>query len=347
MSAPNLLEVHGLTLEIKTKRGAIRPVQDVTFTLAEGESLALVGESGCGKTLTLRSILRLLPRGASIVAGSIILDGTDITGLNAKEFRTLVRGRIGIVFQEPLRALNPVMRVGDQVSEGPRVRFGIGREEARSNAIDLMAKVGIPDPERRSSAYPHELSGGMRQRVMIAIALASQPRILLCDEPTTALDVTIQDQILKLLAGLRQASGLSLVLVTHDLAVVAETCPRVAVMYAGRIVETGPTANVLTDPRHSYTLQLLRSVPDVATRGVVEPIRGAPPDPLAFPPGCRFHPRCSLATSDCQVGEFPLTEVAASHFSACIHHLECAASNTGRAEGEARPARQHGGVDGV
>lgn len=328
--ANNLLDVEELTLEVRTRKGLIRPVDGVTLSLTQGEAMALVGESGCGKTMTLRSILRLLPGEATIVGGRVYFDGVDVTRLPPKEFRLAVRGQIGVVFQEPLSALNPVIRVGNQIAEGPRHKLGLSKTEAKETAIGLMRQVGIPDPERRARAFPHELSGGMRQRVLIAIALASTPRVILCDEPTTALDVTIQDQILKLLARLRAESSLSLLLVTHDLAVVAETCQKVAVMYSGRIVETGAVDAILTSPRHGYTLQLLRSVPDVDRRGAVEAIPGSPPDPSALPHGCRFHPRCLFATPECGVGSFPLRSVALGRQSACIHHEACASSSVER-----------------
>jgi oligopeptide/dipeptide ABC transporter ATP-binding protein len=330
VTADTILDVDSLTLDVRTRKGVIRPVDNVSFSLTRGEALALVGESGCGKTMTLRSILRLLPREATIVGGHVYFDGVDITQLPPREFRLAVRGQIGVVFQEPLSALNPVIRVGNQIAEGPRRTLGLSKSEARDMAIGLMRQVGIPDPERRARAFPHELSGGMRQRVLIAIALASKPKIILCDEPTTALDVTIQDQILKLLARLRAESSLSLLLVTHDLAVVAETCQNVAVMYAGRIVETGSVDAVLTSPRHGYTLQLLRSVPDVDRQRSVEAIAGSPPDLLALPEGCRFRPRCVFATPECGVGSFPLRSVTSGRQSACIHHEACARSSAER-----------------
>ena len=279
MSAP-LLRVTDLRVEFPLARGLLRAVDGASFEVRPGEALGIVGESGSGKTIALRALVGLLPRTARIAGGSIEFDGVDVLGLS-EDARRALRGRsIAMVFQEPMTALNPVMRVGDQIAEAPLVRLGLSRRRARVRTLELMRLVGIPDAARRADAYPHELSGGLRQRVMIAIALSANPQLILCDEPTTALDVTIQDQILKLLQSLRADLGVSLVFVSHDLAVIAQTCTRVAVMYAGQVVETGTVEAVFREPRHPYTLGLLRSIPriDEPRKAKLIPIEGLPPD---------------------------------------------------------------------
>ena len=306
MSAP-LLAVEDLRVEIPTRRGTVHAVEGVSFELQEGDTLGLVGESGCGKSMTLRAVLGLLPRGGRITAGEIRFQGVNLLTLNRARMREYRGRRIGMVFQEPMTALNPVMPVGDQIAEGPLAQLGYGRKKARARAVELMRLVGIPDPERRARAYPHQLSGGMRQRVMVAIALACEPQVILCDQPTTALDVTIQDQILKLLLSLQERRNIGLVLVTHDLAVVAQTCRRVAVMYAAQIVETGTVADVFREPTHPYTLGLLRAVPDFdKVKDILDSIPGIPPDLIAPMVGCRFRPRCRFAEQDCANGSLPL-----------------------------------------
>ncbi len=319
-----LLDVRDLRVEFPLARGVVRAVDGASFTVGAGEALGLVGESGCGKTMTLRALVGLLPRPARLTGGEVLFDGTDLAAARPERLRE-IRGRaISMIFQEPMSALNPVMRVGDQIAEGPLVRLGYGHRRARERALELMRMVGIPDPERRAYAYPHELSGGMRQRVMIAIALSCEPNLILCDEPTTALDVTIQDQILKLLRSLRERLGISIVFVSHDLAVIAQICQRVAVMYAGQVVEAGSVEAVFRDPRHPYTLSLLRSVPDFeVVRETLSTIPGAPPDLAAPPPGCRFHPRCAFAQADCVAGEFPLRPLPGGRATACIHAEAC------------------------
>jgi oligopeptide/dipeptide ABC transporter ATP-binding protein len=315
-----LLSVEDLRVEFPLARGSLRAVDGASFEVLPGEAFGLVGESGSGKTMTLRALVGLLPRTATLASGHIRFGEDDLAAADEETLRR-VRGReISMIFQEPMTALNPVMRIGEQIAEGPQVRLGYDRRAARRRALELMRLVGIPHPEERRDAYPHELSGGMRQRVVIAIALSMEPKLILCDEPTTALDVTIQDQILKLLDGLRRELGVSVVFVSHDLAVIAQTCQRVAVMYAGQVIETGPVDAVFREPRHPYTLGLLRSVPDVDdVRDHLDAIPGSPPDLAAPPPGCRFHPRCPFVQGDCLAGDFPLRELVGGRATACIH----------------------------
>jgi peptide/nickel transport system ATP-binding protein len=297
------MSVRNLTVRI----GNIAPVQDVSFDVGAGEVLGVVGESGSGKSLTLRAILRLLPDIAQ-TAGSISWQGRDLMTLAEPELRALRGSQIAIVFQEPMTALNPVLTVGRQMTESLTEHLG------------LRGLVGIPDARRRLSSYPHEFSGGMRQRAMLGIALAAGPKLLLADEPTTALDVTIQDQILKLLLRLRREMSMSVVLVTHDLGIVAETCDRVAVLYCGRIMETGSVETVLARPAHPYTLGLINSVPQAKdARRHLAAIPGMPPDPLDLPSGCRFAPRCALASLDCTREQPSLRELATDHATACIY----------------------------
>jgi oligopeptide/dipeptide ABC transporter ATP-binding protein len=314
MSA-GLLSVRNLTVRI----GNITPVQDISFDVSAGEVLGVVGESGSGKSLTLRAILRLLPHIAQ-AEGSILWRGRDLTTLAEPEMRALRGGEIAIVFQEPMTALNPVLTVGRQITESLTEHLGLRGSAARSRAAEVLDLVGIPDARRRLSSYPHEFSGGMRQRAMLGIALAAGPKLLLADEPTTALDVTIQDQILKLLLRLRRVMSMSVVLVTHDLGIVAETCDRVAVLYCGRIMETGPVETVLGRPAHPYTLGLINSVPQAKdARQHLAAIPGTSPDPIDLPPGCRFAPRCALASLDCTREQPSLRTFATDHATACIY----------------------------
>jgi oligopeptide/dipeptide ABC transporter ATP-binding protein len=325
-----LLDVRDLRVDFDLPQGVLHAVDGASFDLRAGEALGIVGESGSGKTMALRALVGLLPRAGKLAGGEILFEGTDLAAARPDRLRE-IRGRsISMIFQEPMTALNPVMRVGEQIAEGPLVRLGYSRRRAAERALELMRMVGIADPEERAKAYAHELSGGMRQRVMIAIALSMEPKLILCDEPTTALDVTIQDQILKLLASLRERLQVSIVFVSHDLAVIAQTCQRVAVMYAGQVIETGPVETVFRQPRHPYTLGLLRSVPDVDDlRVLLSTISGAPPDLAAPPSGCRFHPRCSFVQHDCVEGAFPLRSLDGGRATACIHH-ELAAEDVRR-----------------
>jgi len=319
-----LLQVDDLHVQIAGRRGIVRAVDGVSLEVPAGEAVGLVGESGSGKSMTLRAILGVLPPEARVTAGRVLLDGADLAHLGNSQLNKIRGPKIAMIFQEPMSALNPVMRVGSQIAEGPQVHLGMNRRQAAERAVDLMRRVGIPDAERRYRSFPHEFSGGMRQRVMIAIALSCEPELILCDEPTTALDVTIQDQILRLLTKLCRESGTSLVFVTHDLPVVAQVCDQLAVMYAGRIVERGSVQEVLTEPSHPYTLGLLRSAPDVDhPRSSLEAIPGSPPSLVSPPAGCRFHPRCKFAEEDCTVTEPPLRLIDAGHATACLHFERC------------------------
>ncbi len=310
----SLLSVRGLQVAI----GAARPVDGIDLDVDAGEVLGIVGESGSGKSMTLRAILRLLPPTAR-TAGDVAWQGTDLLALPEARMRAVRGGEIAMVFQEPMSALNPVLTIGLQITESLTVHHGIRGAAARDRAAGLLDQVGIPDARRRLSNYPHEFSGGMRQRAMIAASLAGGPKLLLADEPTTALDVTIQDQILKLLLRLKDELAMSVVIVTHDLGVVAGTCDRVVVLYAGRVMESGPVEAVFSRPAHAYTLGLLRSLPGTAlAHSRLGGIPGTPPDPRAIPPGCRFAPRCAFAVDACRAGDKPLMPVGPGRLSACI-----------------------------
>jgi oligopeptide/dipeptide ABC transporter ATP-binding protein len=319
VTAAPVLSVRDLSVRVATPAGPLRAVRGVSFDIAPGEALGLVGESGSGKTLTCRAILRLDAGAVAIDGGSIMLGGERVETLDEPGLRR-VRGALGaMVFQNPAAHLDPVMRVGDQIAEPVRLRYGLSRRAALERATELLAQVGIPDARLRRDAYPHEFSGGMRQRVMIAAALACEPKLLIADEPTSALDVTVQAQILRLLHDLRQRLGLALLLVTHDLGVVAQVCDRIAVMYAGRIVETGPKPVVLGAPAHPYTRGLIASQPGLdGAPGLPTPIPGLPPSLRARPPGCAFAPRCGFARAECSAGEPPALEVGRGHAAACI-----------------------------
>jgi oligopeptide/dipeptide ABC transporter ATP-binding protein len=314
-----LLSLRGLQTTLATDAGALTVVDGVDLDVREGEILGLVGESGSGKSMTLRSILRLI-RPPGRVAGEILWRGRDLVPLREAEMRA-IRGReIGMIFQEPMTALNPVLSVGRQILENLLAHTDLGRAARRRRAIELLDLVGIPAPAQRVNDYPHQFSGGMRQRAMIAIALASNPSLLLADEPTTALDVTIQDQILKLLLRLRETLGMAVILVTHDLGVVAQSCDRVAVMYAGRVAEIGEVSAVFAAPRHAYTLGLLQSVPDARhIRQALRPIGGAPPAPGTVGDRCAFIPRCEFATAACEARRPPLIAIGGGRLAACVH----------------------------
>ena len=314
-----LLEVRDLRVSFPAADTRVFAVDGVSFTLARGEMLAVVGESGCGKSLTSLSLLRLVPHPGRIEPGAVIrLDGQDVMTLDEAGLRGIRGRRIGMIFQDPMTSLNPVFTVAEQIGESVRAHRKASRTESRARALDLLREVGLPDPEARLDQYPHQLSGGMRQRVMIAIALASEPEILVADEPTTALDVTVQAQILEVLDRLRTARGMAVLLITHDLGIVAGRADRVAVMYAGRLVEEAPTADLFARPSHPYTRGLLASVPRLSgpvTR--LTPIAGAVPLPTAWPSGCRFHPRCPDVLPRCPADDPPALGVAPGHQARC------------------------------
>jgi peptide/nickel transport system ATP-binding protein len=293
-------------------------VEDVDLDLREGEVLGLVGESGSGKTVTCRALARLLPRGLRIAAGSVRFDGRDLARLGEAEMRKVRGVEIAMIFQNPSSHLDPVMRIGDQIAESVRYHEGASMAEGRARAVELLRQVGIPDPTRRVDAYPHEFSGGMRQRAMIAIALACNPKLLIADEPTTALDVTVQAQVLRLLLDLRDRLGLAILLVTHNLGVVAQTCDSLAVIYAGRVMERGATRELLRTPAHPYTEALLKCQPGSAKPAALLPaIPGQPPSASAFPDGCRFHPRCPRAAAQCQERRPELRPLDRERMAAC------------------------------
>ncbi len=324
------LAVSDLVVEIRRHHHRFHAVDHVSLRVDRGGSLGIVGESGSGKSITLRAIMGLLPPAGRVLAGTVTVEGEPLSADGHHAGRARPRGKLAMVFQDALSALNPVMTVGEQIAEAPLRVLRLSRRSARARALELLRVVGIPDPQRRYGAYPHELSGGLRQRVMIAIALSSEPTVLLCDEPTTALDVTIQAQILALLSDLRDARGLTIVFVTHDLGVVGQVCDDLAVMYAGRIVETGPVTEVLAAPRHPYTAGLLASALDIdSDDSALVTIPGAIPDPLRLPAGCAFHPRCQFAQPDCLAAPVPLLEVAPGRASACLHHDRLAGVSRG------------------
>ncbi|QFY12013.1 dipeptide ABC transporter ATP-binding protein [Nonomuraea phyllanthi] len=321
-----LLRLRDLSTDIALRRGTVHALDQVNLQVDQGETLGIVGESGSGKTMTVLSIMGLLPHGGSVVGGEILFDGRDLRGLEAQELRRVRGVEMGMVFQDPLTSLNPTMRIGAQVAEPLRVHQGIGKAEARDRAVEILRRVGMPRPDKIVDDYPHQLSGGMRQRVVIAMALIRSPRLLIADEPTTALDVTTQRQILELIDDLREEFKMAVILVTHDLGVIAGRADRVAVMYAGRVVETGTTAELFRSPRHRYTEALMRALPESAAadadgQGRLYSIPGLPPDLSRPLTGCRFAPRCRFATDECRTTDVALTPDGAGsgHEFACLH----------------------------
>ena len=321
----DLLQVTNLRTQFPTRSGIVKSVDGVSFSIAEGELLGLVGESGCGKSITALSIMRLISPPGKIVNGSIKFKGEELTTATAERLREIRGNDIAMIFQDPMTSLNPVFTVGEQIAEALRLHRKLDKKQAWQAAIDAMKEVSIPSPERRVSDYPHQLSGGMRQRVMIAMALACNPELLIADEPTTALDVTIQAQILELLDELRRTRKLAVLLITHDLGVVAEVANRVCVMYTGKIVEESGVDELFAEPKHPYTRGLLRSVPKLTDAGAAKAVRlqtieGTVPNPTALPFGCHFAPRCEHRMEICTEGEIPLTELPNGVKVRCVLH---------------------------
>jgi len=315
-----LLEVKSLRTSFFTEQGEVRAVDGVNFSVEPGKLMGIVGESGSGKTASVLSIMRLLPESARIVGGEILFEGRDLTKLSEPEMRAVRGARIAMIFQEPMTSLNPVFTIGNQIGEAIRLHQNATRREARERAIESLRMVGIADPERRVDDYPHQLSGGMRQRVMIAMALSCNPKLLIADEPTTALDVTIQAQILDLIRDLQTRLGLAVILVTHDLGIVAEYADDVTILYAARVMEQASSSELFRNPLNPYTRGLLESIPgaDGARQHRLQAIPGTIPSAMNPPSGCRFHPRCPIAIPNCSNVDPPLEAKSAGHYAACI-----------------------------
>ncbi|HZM89271.1 MAG TPA: ABC transporter ATP-binding protein [Blastocatellia bacterium] len=320
----NILEVRHLSTHFFTRAGPVKAADDISFEIKTGSTLALVGESGSGKSVTSLSIMRLVPPPGKITAGEIVFGGQDLIKLGDERMRRLRGREVAMIFQDPMTSLNPVYTVGDQIAEALELHEHLPRKQAWTKTVEMMKRVQIPDAEKRARDYPHQLSGGMRQRVMIAMALSCKPKLLIADEPTTALDVTIQAEILELLRSLREDFDLSMLLITHDLGVVAETADRVAVMYAGRIVEEASVHELFHNPRHPYTEGLLRSVPRLTEEGLkrrrLETIEGTVPNLLHLPAGCKFAPRCKYVIDECTANEIELLAVNSDHRARCIRY---------------------------
>lgn len=314
-----VLEIKDLTVEFVTEDGVLPGVEGVTLTLERGETLAIAGESGCGKSVTAMSILKLIPSPPSrVVKGEILYKGEDLLPKTLHEMSDYRGNEISMIFQEPMTALNPVLTIGDQIMEPLMLHKGMSRTEAKARALEMIGEVGIPDAERFFSKYPHQLSGGMRQRVMIAMALGCDPNVLIADEPTTALDVTVQAQVLRLLEGLQQRMGTSIILITHDMGVVAQMAKKVMIMYAGRTVEFGSVYDLFANPSHPYTKGLLDSIPSMTRpKERLYNIEGSVPSPKEYAEGCRFHPRCEYATEKCQRELPPFVELENGHHACC------------------------------
>jgi oligopeptide/dipeptide ABC transporter ATP-binding protein len=322
----DILEVKHLSTQFFTRAGTIKAADDVSFSIKPGSTLALVGESGSGKSVTSLSIMRLVQPPGKVIAGQIIFDGRDILKLDDRAMRGLRGREIAMIFQDPMTSLNPVYTVGDQIAEAIELHEGLSRKQAWTKTVEMMKRVKIPDAEHRAKDYPYQLSGGMRQRVMIAMALSCRPKLLIADEPTTALDVTIQAEILELLTTLKDDFKLSMLLITHDLGVVAETADRVAVMYAGRIVEEAPVREIFRAPRHPYTEGLLGSIPRLTEQGIrrhrLQTIEGTVPNLLQLPEGCKFAPRCAYVIDQCTAGDILLLDAGDDRRARCIRFEE-------------------------
>ena len=318
INTKSLLEVENLTVAFERRDGVVRAVEGMSYDVGEGEVVGLVGESGSGKSVSVLSILRLLAPNGRIESGKALLDGQDLLELSEKELQA-VRGRdVGMIFQNPMTSLNPTIRIGQQIMEPLLWHQVCSRREAQTRAVELLDMVGIPSPRTRINEYPFEFSGGMRQRVMIAIALACRPQLLIADEPTTALDVTVQAQILDLLQTMGKELGMAVIIITHDLAVTSEFCNRIVALYAGRIMEIGPARKLLDKPYHPYVVGLLQCTPDLGQRAAeLQPIPGSPPDMLNPPSGCRFHPRCPRAMTICREEQPPLVAQEPGRWAAC------------------------------
>ena len=315
----NLLEVKNLSTYFFTPEGVVKAVDNITYDLEEGETLALVGESGCGKSVSALSIMRLIQRPGRTVSGEVNFAGQDLLALDDSDMRRIRGKDMAMIFQEPMTSLNPVLTIGKQLTEALMLHLGMEQDAANERAGDLLQRVGIPEGRGRLRDYPHQFSGGMRQRVMIAMALSCDPKMLIADEPTTALDVTIQAQILELVKALGEEMGTAVLIITHNLGVVARYADRVNVMYAGKIIERGTAREIYTNPRHPYTIGLLNSVPrlDQPRKEQLDPIEGSPPDLIGLPEGCSFRPRCRYAIDRCAVEYPPLVEVSDGHTAAC------------------------------
>jgi oligopeptide transport system ATP-binding protein len=335
-----LLEVKDLRTEFHTQDGIVHAVNGVSFSTDEGETLGLVGESGCGKSVSVLSVMRLIPQPpGKIVAGQVLFQGRDLLKVDDEEIRSVRGNKIAMVFQDPMTSLNPVLTINTQISEALELHLGMTKEQARKRSVELLKMVGIPEAENRIDDYPHQFSGGMRQRVMIAMALSCSPQLLIADEPTTALDVTIQAQIIEIVKRLKRELGMAVIWITHDLGVIAGLADRINVMYAGFVIETAPNKEIFGNPLHPYTLGLLGSIPrlDAARKSKLTPIEGLPPDLIQMPKGCPFYARCKFRTDKCLDQNPPLETVALRHSVACWHWDE---AQKAHAAGLAEPVRR-------